>query len=89
MPLKVKQVNIGTEAKPKFTKIGDYWDDTTMDKVIEFLYEYQDLCPTKFMKLKGIVRDLGVIKITLKPNMKPVKQRPYRLNLKYKENFCL
>lgn len=31
--VKTKQVNIGTEAKPKFTKIGDYWDDMIVDKV--------------------------------------------------------
>jgi len=35
--LKMKQANIGTEAKPKFMKIGDYWDNVTMDKVIELL----------------------------------------------------
>jgi hypothetical protein len=29
---KTKQVNIGTEAEPKFAKIGDYWDDATVDK---------------------------------------------------------
>eukprot|EP00253_Pinus_taeda_P031878 PITA_31878 len=39
--------------------------------------------------LKGIIRDLGVMKIMLKPNAKPVKQRPYRLNPKYKEKFYL
>lgn len=27
--------------------------------------------------------------ITLKPDMKPVKKRPYRLNLKYKEKVYL
>ena len=40
---------------------------------------------TKFTDLKGIIGDLGVMKITLKPDMKPVKKRPYHLNLKYKE----
>ena len=80
--LKTRQVNIGTEAKPKFAKIGDYWDDATVDKVIEQLREYQDLFPTKFSNLKGITRDLDVMRITLKPNVKPVKQRPYRLNPK-------
>ena len=35
--------------------------------------------------MKGILGDIGVIKIPLKPNAKPVKQRPYRLNPKYKE----
>jgi len=28
------------------------------------------------------------MKITLKPDLKPVKHRPYRLNLKYKEKVC-
>jgi len=44
----MKQVNIGTEAEPKFAKIGDYWDDAMVDKVTELLHEYQDLFPTKF-----------------------------------------
>lgn len=57
--------------------------------VVEFLHEYQDLFPTKLTKLKGIIRDLGIMKITLKPDAKPIKQRPYHLNLKYKEKVCL
>lgn len=60
-----------------------------VDKVVEFLWEYQDLFPTKFMELKGIIRDLDVMKITLKPDAKPIKQRPYRLNMKYKEKVPL
>ena len=65
-------------------KIGDYWDDGTVVKCVESLREYQDLFPTKFLDLKGIVGDLGVMKITLKSNVKPIKQRPYCLNPKYK-----
>ena len=84
-PLKTQQVNIGIEAEPKLVKIGDYWDDATMDKVAELLHEYQDLVPTNFLDLKGIIGDLGVMKITLKPDVKPVKQRPYCHNPKYKE----
>lgn len=38
------------------------------------------------MDLKGIIRDLGVMKFTLNHDMKLVEQRPYHLNLKYKEN---
>lgn len=37
-PLKTMKVNIGTEAKLKFAKIRDYWDDATLDKVIELLH---------------------------------------------------
>jgi hypothetical protein len=35
--------------------------------------------------MKGIKGSMGEIKIPLKPNARPVKQRPYRLNPKYKE----
>eukprot|EP00253_Pinus_taeda_P025447 PITA_25447 len=56
-----------------------------MDKVVELLCEYQDVFPTKFSNLKGIVGDLGVMKITLKMVAMPVKQRPYWLNPTYKE----
>lgn len=44
-----------------------------VDKVTELLCEYQDLLPTNFMDLKGIIRDLGVMKIMLKPDAKQVK----------------
>ncbi len=54
-------------------------------KVMELLHEYQDLFPMKFSEMKGILGEIRVMKIPLKPDAKPVKQRPYRLNPKYKE----
>ena len=62
-PLKTKQVNIGTEVETKYATLGDYWDDATVDKVAEFLHKYQDLFPIKIRDLKGIVGDLGMMKI--------------------------
>ena len=56
-----------------------------VSKVTQLLQEYQDLFPTKFSEMKGILGDIGVIKIPLKPDAKLVKQHPYRLNPKYKE----
>ena len=41
--------------------------------------------PTKFTEMKGIIRDLGVMRIPLKEGAKLVKQHPYRLNPWYKE----
>ena len=35
--------------------------------------------------MKGIVGDLGEMKIPLRPDAKPSKQQPYRMNPKYKE----
>ena len=37
--------------------------------------------------MKGIIGDLGEMKIPLKPDAKPVNQRPHQLNLWYKEKF--
>lgn len=78
-------MNIGSDKEPKFADIGYYWDEEIVSKVTKLLHEYQELFPTKFSDMKGIIGDLGVMKITLKPNLKSFKQRPYRLNLKYKE----
>ena len=38
-----------------------------------------------FSKMKGILGDLGEMKIPLKPDAKLVRQRPYRLNPQYKD----
>lgn len=55
-----------------------------MGKVAGLSTEYQDLFPMNFYELKGIVGDLGIMKITLKLDVRPVNQRPYQLNPKYK-----
>ena len=65
--------------------VGDYWDDSTIDKITELLHEYQDLFPTKFTDMKGIKGPMREMRIPLKPDARPVKKRPYRLNPKYKE----
>lgn len=53
--------------------LGDYWDDAMVDKVVELLHKYQDLFLTEITDLKGTTGDLGMMKITLKPDVKPVK----------------
>jgi hypothetical protein len=66
-PLRVCKVNIGMEEKPKFENIGDYWNDETVEKIVDLFHEYQSLFPTTFSEMKGIVRELGEMKIPLKP----------------------
>ena len=56
-----------------------------IEVVEEILSWYQDVFPTKFSEMKGILGDIGVIKIPLKPDAKPVKECPYRMNPMYKE----
>lgn len=84
--MKLWEVNIGTTEQPKLAKIWDYWDDDTVRKVAKLLTEYQDLFPSKFSELKWITGDLGVMGITLKLDTHPIKQWPYPLNPKYKQN---
>ena len=83
--VKLKKINIGTKANPKFDSIGDYWDDETVGHIADLLQEYQDLFHTKFIEMKGILGDLGVMRIPLKVDVKPMKQHPYRMNPRYKE----
>jgi hypothetical protein len=35
--------------------------------------------------MKRVARELGEMNIPLKPDARPIRQRPYRLNLVYKE----
>ena len=47
-PLRIRKVNIGMEENPKFASVGDYWDEETMENIMDLLHEFQDLFLTKF-----------------------------------------
>jgi hypothetical protein len=89
-PIKVNKFNIGTNENPKMASIGDCWDEKTLERITELLCEYSDLFPTNFIEMNDIARDLGEMKIPLKPEARPVRQRSYWLNpvLKKKVNEC-
>ena len=72
-PLNIRKFNIGMEENPKFASSRDYWDEETMGKITDFLHEFQDLFPTKLSEMKGILGDLGEMKIPLNPDAKPVQ----------------
>ena len=72
--MKIKKVNIGSLENPKFTNIGYYGDDETIANITDLLHEYQDLFPANFSQMKQIVGDLREMKITLRPDAKPIKQ---------------
>ena len=72
-PLKIRKVNIGMEENPKFVNVRNYWDEETMAKITNLLHEFQYLFPTKFSEMKGILGDLGEMKISPKPDAKPVR----------------
>ena len=53
--LKIRKVDIGIEYNPKFSSVGDYWDEETMENIIDLLHEFQDLFPTNFSEMKGVI----------------------------------
>jgi hypothetical protein len=84
-PIKVKKFNIGKKENPKMERIGDYWDEQTLERITELLREYSDLFLATFIEIKRIAGDLGEMKIPLKRDARPIRQRPYRLNPVYKK----
>jgi hypothetical protein len=73
-PIMVKKVNIGTNDNPKMAIIGDYWDEQTVERIIELLHEYNDLLPKNFTEMKCIAGELGEMNIPLKPEARLVRQ---------------
>jgi hypothetical protein len=72
--IKVKKFNIEIVKNPKMASIGDYWDEQTVESITKLLREYNDLFPTMFTEMKGIVEELGGMKISLKYEARPIKQ---------------
>ena len=62
---------------PKVTNIGDNLDEAIMVKIIDLFHEFQDFFLTKFAEMKGILGDLGEMKILLKAYVKPAKKLLY------------
>lgn len=87
-PINIKKHCIGTKTNTKMDTVGDDWDEEIVIQEVDLLKEYEDIFPRTLSKMKGITRDLGEMKIQLKPNAKLVKKRQYRLKPKYKENVC-
>ena len=79
-PLRIQKINIGSAHNQKFANVRDYRDVETMAKIMNLLHEFEDPFSMRFSEMKGILGDVGEIKIMLKPNAKPVQQIPYRLN---------
>ena len=83
--IKIKEVNIADEGEPKMARIGDYWLDQQTIEIVDLLKEYQDVFARYYKDLKGVVEEIGEIKIDLLPEASPIKKMPYKLAHKYKE----
>jgi hypothetical protein len=74
MPIKVNKVNIRTIEHPKMANIGDYWDETIVERITELLCGYNDFFPTTFTEMKGIVGEMGEMNIPHIPEARLIRQ---------------
>ena len=66
-------------------KIGDYWSEEQTTEIVHLLKEFQDVFARDYKYLKGLVHEMGEMKIDIKRDVRLVKKRPYKLAHKYKE----
>ena len=83
--VKTKEFNISNANRPKMAQIGDYWDDEQTTEIVNLLKEFQDVFAQDYKDLKGLVQEMGEMKIDIKTDARPIKKRPYKLAHKYKE----
>ena len=83
--IKIKEVNIAKDGQPKMSRIGDYWSEQQTMEIVDLLKEYQDVFARDYKDLKGLVEEMGEMKIDLLPEATPTKKIPSKLAHKYKE----
>jgi hypothetical protein len=63
--------------------VGDCWLEKQIVNIVNLLKEYQYVFTWHYKYLKGIVEEMGEMKIELIPRENPIKRWPYKLSHKY------
>ena len=66
-------------------KNDDYRSKEQTIEIVSLLKEFQDVFARDYKDLKGLVHEMGEIKIDIKTDARPIKKRSYKLAHKYKE----
>lgn len=83
--IKTKEVDISINGHPRLAKIGDYWTKEQTVEIVNLLKEYQDVFARDYKDFKGLVQEMGEMKIELLVDAKHVEKRPYKLAHKYQD----
>ena len=67
--VKTKEVDISNDDQPKIAKIGDYWNEQQTTEIVNLLREFQDVFVRDYKDLKGLVQEMGEMKIDTKPDV--------------------
>ena len=65
--VKTKEIDISNDNRPKMVRIGDYWSEEQTTKIVDLLKEFQDVFARDYKDLKGLVVEMGEMKIDIKP----------------------
>ena len=82
--VKTKEIEISNDNRQKMARIGDYWSEEQTIEIVDLLREFQDVFAQDYKDLKGLVAEMGEMKIDIKPDAQPIKKKPYKLAHKYK-----
>ena len=83
--VKTKETDISNDNRPKMARIGDYWSEEKTTEIVNLLMEFKYVFAWDYKYLKGLVAEMGEMKIDIKPDAQPIKKIPYKLDHKYKE----
>ena len=72
--LNTKAFNISNDDRPKMAQVGDYWTKKETCDIFDLLKEYQDVFAHEYKELKGLVEEMGEMKIELIPGENPIKK---------------
>ena len=54
--VKLKEIDISNDDKPKMEKLGDYWNEEQTTEIFNLLKEFQDVFSRDYKDLKGLVQ---------------------------------
>ena len=72
--IKTREVDISNDDRPKIEKIGDYWSEAQTAEITNPMKEFQDVFVRDYKDLKGLLHEMGEMKIDVKPDVRPVKK---------------
>ena len=74
--VKTKEFDISNDERPKMARISDCWSEEQMFEIVNLLKEFQDVFASDYKDLKGIVHEMGEMKIDINLDARPIKKRP-------------
>ena len=67
--VKTREFDISNNDRTKMANIGDYWSEEQTIEIVNLLKDFQDVFSRDYKDLKGLVHEMGEMKINIKPDI--------------------